>query len=247
MTMKLHARNAVLKETKSAAQKRLTALHRLSGSTAAAKYNGFQKVYAPLAEGGETLPPEPKLVEVRAETVLADVRAVLSDLIDQVHEQDEGNTRARADIVIDGVVLAPGVPVTTLIGLEKQLVDLRTLVSEMPTLDDGKEWTWSANAGLWHSDPTRTLSKRRVKVPLVLYPATQEHPAQTQIIEQEETAGTWTMTHLSGALPNPQKRAILARIETLLREVRAARTRANEVEVQPSTLGRTLMNYVLGS
>lgn len=245
--MKLHARNAVLKETKSTTQKRLTELLRQSAPTAAAQYNGALKIYRPIVEGGEVLPPEPKRVELRSDAVLAEMGEALADLISQIHEQDEGNTRATADLVVNGAVLATSVPVTTLIGLEKHLVDLRTMVSQMPTLDEGKDWTWDANAGLWRSTTTQTLSRKRVKSALVLYPATPEHPAQTQVIEQDETVGVWDLTLLSAALPMPTKRAILARVETLLREIRAARTRANEIEVHPSTLGRDLMRFVLGS
>jgi hypothetical protein len=64
-----------------------------------------------------------------------------------VFTQDTGNQSARADIVVDGKVVLANVPVTSLLFLDKQVNDLETFVSKLPTPDPAEEWTHDPNTG----------------------------------------------------------------------------------------------------
>ncbi|MCK2217681.1 hypothetical protein MF672_028380 [Actinomadura sp. ATCC 31491] len=97
--------------------------------------SGLSRTYQPIDDEGEQLPPESTRVQVKAEEVLAEVGKALTKLFDVTATKDWTNTVAKADVVVDGQPLIEGAPVTYLLFLEKQLVDLHTLISKLPTLD----------------------------------------------------------------------------------------------------------------
>ena len=61
-------------------------------------------------------------------------------MFDVVLTQDMGNTHAKADIKVNGQTILPNVPVTYLLFLEKQVVDLETFVTKLPSLDPSEVW-----------------------------------------------------------------------------------------------------------
>jgi hypothetical protein len=143
-------------------------------------------------------------------------------------------------------VLASGVPVTHLLFLEKQLTDLATIVGNAPTLDAAEVWQWDEAAGMHRTAPVMTQSTRKVQQPIVLYPATEKHPAQTQLITEDVVAGNWEMTKFSGAMPGTQKKAMLERIDLLRRAIKEAREEANLIDAEPVRLGAKVFDYILG-
>ncbi|MBU1432165.1 hypothetical protein KKF91_16640, partial [Myxococcota bacterium] len=82
--------------------------------------------------------------------------------------------------------------------------------------------------------------------PVVLYPATAEHPAQTQLISEDVVVGFWHTIKFTGALPLPKKQLILERIERLSKAVKFAREQANGVEVTQKKVGEALLSYLFG-
>ena len=70
---------------------------------------------------------------------------------------------------------------------------------------------------------------------LVLHPPTKEHPAQTQVVTEDDLIGHYRTTPLSGALTRKERRAILARLEALSRGVKTALAQANNAEVEKDT------------
>lgn len=82
--------------------------------------------------------------------------------------------------------------------------------------------------------------------PIVLYAATPEHPAQTQLITEDVLAGYWSTVKQSGAMPATEKLALLERIDKLLRAVKDAREAANMIdEVKVPDVGAAIFNYLL--
>ena len=189
--------------------------------------NGFSKTYQPKDEEGDLLPPERLKVQVNATGMLKRAGRLLTELLDVTATKDFANTEARADLVIDGEVLVKDAPATFLLFLEKQLTDLRTFVSKIPALDPSEDWTFDESNGLFKTAPTQTTRTRKVQRPIVLYPATPEHPAQTQLISEDVVVGTWITVKQSGALPAPRKQELLERIERLSSAVKFARETAN--------------------
>ena len=144
-------------------------------------------------------------------------------------------------------VSATGAPVTYLLFLEKQLVDVITLAEKLPLLDPAENWTWDATAGSWASNPTETTRTRKVMRNHVLVEATEHHPAQVQTYTEDQVVGYWTTTRFSGAMPADDVRSAITRARTLLDAVRRARETANMTEVlDVRGVGERLLTYVFG-
>lgn len=207
--------------------------------------NGFHKSYQARDEDGETYPAESQKVQHNANDVLERVGAILTELFDITATKDWANCAAKADVVIDGRTLAKDVPATYLLFLEKQLGDLSTFIAKMAELDPGSDWTVDPSTGRFRTEPIATQRTKKVQRPIVLYDATEHHPAQTQLITEDVVAGTWITIKHSGAIPAPRKKQLLARIERLSNAVKFAREQANAVEASEQKLAKEVFAFLL--
>ena len=244
MGTKLHQIIALVGGRKTRIQKLLTDIHHGWKDDRLA---GISKVYQPINEDGEVFPPENKPVQVRVDDVIAAVTKPLAAFYDLVATQESGNQQAWADIEVEGTALAAAVPVGALLFLEKQLVDLLTLAKELPVLSPDREWAPDDNKGCWATLPEWTVKTQKRPEVIVKYDATPEHPAQTEIFTADKTVGHWTTSHFSGALPAVEKTAIIARIVTVIDAVKVARSRANDIEIEPVHYGTRLLAYIFTS
>ena len=209
-------------------------------------FNGAARQYRPKTEDGEQLPPERQHVQYRVNDILGVVRLSLSDLFDTTAQKDVANSGAKANVEVDGREILPELPVTTLLFLEKQLPALRAFVAELPVLDSAESWSYDNEAGLYKTEAVQTQRTQKVQEPLVLYPATDKHPAQTQMITKDVIAGFWNTVRQSGAMPRPDKERIATRVEKLLIAVKEARERANDTDasIRPQ-VGAAVFSYLL--
>lgn len=233
---------SVEKGIKSRTYSALTELHK--NSQKAEPYNAIQRDYQKLDEAGEELPSEHGKVKLFAEQVLSQVTSLRVEAFDIEATKDYANCSARADVVVNGSVLIPNAPTTYLLYLEKELTDIRTFVSSMPVLDDSEDWIKDHNSDLFKTAVTKTHRTKKVQKALVLYPATEKHPAQTQLITDDIIAGYWHLTKTSGALPVPRKTSILSRIDVLLQAVKFAREKANETQAPSQQYGAAIFGYL---
>jgi hypothetical protein len=160
------------------------------------------------------------------------------------------NTRALADLEFRGTTIANDVPVDELMGLEVRLTDFRKLALRIPTLDASREWQYDTSAeqqGTYRAvKPTVTTKTEKVEVPVILVQPTKEHPAQVKISSADKVVGTFTTQHTSGAIAAIQKANLLAVIDDLIISVKAARVRANSVEVSKVPgLGETIKTLLM--
>jgi hypothetical protein len=206
--------------------------------------NGFHKSYQPRDEDGETYPAESQKVQHNAAEVFDRVATILTELFDITATKDWANCQAKADVVIDGRVLVKDAPATYLLFLEKQLSDLTTFVAKMAELDPGSDWSVDPSTGLFRGEPSTTQRTKKLQRPIVLYDATEHHPAQTQLITEDVIAGQWVTVKHSGALPAPRKKQLLARIERLSNAVKFAREQANAIEAPDQKLGQAVLSYL---
>lgn len=242
---KLNQIVAIEKGVKTDSQRTLTeAYHALQNPT---RFTGIAREYEPKADDGEHLPPESTLVQVQGEKLLDDIAASLTRMWDTVATKDETNTTARADIKIEDMVLAADVPVTTLLWLEKQLVDLHTFVGKLPLLDPGKEWQKDPATDVYRANPVQSLRNQKVLRNHVVAEATDKHPAQVTTFTEDVPVGTWTTTHFSGAFPASRQNDLLERITMLQNAVKFAREAANTVDVQDKKIGESILSFLLES
>lgn len=206
--------------------------------------NGMQKTYSPKDEDGEKFPAESKNVQVKVKDALREIHDRNRELFDLVLTKDTGNQTARADVVVDGTVVIKDVPVPTLLFLEKQLEDMHTIVSKLPVLDPAEQWKLDEAQGLYVTPPIETVKTKKQKKAIVMYPHSAEHPAQTQLIDDDIIVGTWTMIKHSGAIPNDKRQALVRKVETLQKAVKQAREEANMAEVAELRMGDTVFSYL---
>lgn len=158
------------------------------------------------------------------------------------------NQRANADLLFRGAVLVPNVPVDELLGLEVRLETLRRTLDHMPTLDASKQWqdNESGRQGEYVTVSDEVTSKtEKTMVPVVLYEATDKHPAQIERVTIDKVVGTFNRMSFSGAATSRQKADALSVLDDLLVEVKQARQRANSVEAATDRIGSKITNLLL--
>jgi hypothetical protein len=209
-------------------------------------FNGFSKTYQSKDEDGDKLPPEKKRVQFVVDDVLRSVERSMTDLITVTARKDWTNCVAKGDVVVDGASIFSQAPVSFLLFMEKQLTDLRTFVGNLPVLADDENWTKDENSGLFKTEVTQTHRTKKVAKPIVLYPATPEHPAQTQMTAEDVIEGFWSQVKQSGAMQKPKKQKLAEKIDKLLRATKEAREAANvQDEVGVASIGTAVFTYLL--
>ena len=209
-------------------------------------FSGMEKRYTPLDEDGVKYPDEDRRLQFRLDALAQDFESYTRRLWDILHKKDLTNQEAKADIVIEGQVLAEKVPVTTLLTLESELSNVKTFIRHLPTLPRDTSWTFEEASSVYKSREVVTYKTTKESKPVVLYPATEKHPAQVQLVTQDVIQGTWSTIKTSTAIPERVKERLLERVSVLIRAVKKARERANSREVeQPGySIGENLLRFV---
>jgi hypothetical protein len=227
----------------------VTELHKLSGKKEL--FNGHARRYSPLGEdptspAGETLPDEDKKVQESCKANLKKAADLLGEMFNLSAAREYGNCSAKADIVVDEKVILKDVPVSYLLYLEKQLVDLHTFIKSLPTLDAGENWRYDSAQDRWASDSSQSARTKKLTRPFVLYEATDKHPAQVKEVSEDIRVGTWTTTKYSSALETRAQNELIGRVEKLQVAVKFAREQANELAVEKKDVAKAIFSYVLG-
>lgn len=242
---KLNQINAIVTSRKGEVEKAVTEAYKLIQKDTL--FAGRERTYRPIDDvNGQKLPPESQKVQQRADDLIDQAVAKWTELWNLVYTQDTGNQQARADIVVDGKVLLAKAPVTTLLFLDKQVNDLETFVSRLPTPDPAEEWDHDPNTGLLRGKATESIRTSKEPTVIVKYAPTKEHPAQTELIYKDLPVGTWTQILYSGCIQADRKNTILARIKKLQDAIKIAREQANLLEVERQKAGEPLLGFVFG-
>jgi len=244
MTALLNQVLGVRKGVNSAVGKRFTEIHGASMKTQLT--SGLNRVYKPKDDQGEELPGEFQKVQVKIAELNSETAKILARQWDVNATVDSANTFAKGDIEVPGGPIIFNVPVTTLMYLEKQLTELTAYISKLPTLDPSVDWQFDEKAGIYKSTTVQTHRSVKVTKPIVLYQATDKHPAQTQLVAEDQIAGYWNTTRLSGALPVEVVRGMLERCQQMKEAVVRAREKANTMEVADVFLGESILGFVFG-
>ena len=204
---------------------------------------GLTKDYQQKVEGTPMLPGEKKEVVTTVQKRLDWNKNSVRDLIDYELTRDVGNVAAKADVVVDGVTLATGVPVTFLLTLEGRLRALRDVYDAIPTLDMSKKWELVGD-GIYKYGPTFMNKTDKKTIPVLMYPATKEHPAQVKEVVEEAVVGVWNSVSFSGKVHPGLKAAMLERVDILIAAVKDARMKANDIEVADQKIGAAVFDYI---
>jgi hypothetical protein len=207
---------------------------------------GISRTYRPKDEEGEQLPAESTRVQVKSEEIIRQTASILTRLFDVTATKDWTNCVARADVVVDGEPLLREVPVSYLLFLEKQLVDLLTFVRKLPVLDAAETWTYDASADSYATEPAQTTRTKRIPRNHVKAEATEKHPAQVEVYYEDIVVGYWKTVKFSGALPAQRVNELVERVEKLQQAVKFAREEANGVDVVEQQTGEKVLRYLFG-
>lgn len=243
---KLHQILAVERDVKQTSDRRITDVyHQLQKAPLLV---GIDRSYQPIDDEGEHFPSETTRVQVRTQEALKSSADEFERLWDLVATKDFGNTEARADVVLkNGTVLVEAAPATYLLWLEKQLNDIRTIFSKLPTLDPSEEWEFSAEHDCYVTPPVQTHKSKKIPRAFVKAEATDKHPAQVDVWQEDVLVGYWTTVKSSGAIPASEQRQLLDRVLEVLEAVKVARTNANDTEVAQQKIARQPLQFIFGT
>ncbi len=208
--------------------------------------SGLSRTYQPRDEEGERMPSEKNMVQYTVVQALKDIRKSLSELFNLVATQEYANCEAKADVIVDDKVILKQVPVSYLLFLEKQLIELNTIVSRFPTLDPSESWIFNDDVNCYSSEMKETTRTKKLPRNHIKYDATKEHPAQVEVYYEDIIVGYWNTLKFSGAITAVEKNEMLDRIKKLQNAVKFAREEANSMEVAKKKVDETILNYIFG-
>ncbi len=233
---------ALVTGKKTTYQKELTAIHhRLKQD----QVDGLIRQYKPHDDSDLMIPQnDSKGIAVDLRNTIIDFREKFSEIVDLVATQDVANCKAAADVVVGDAVVLKAVPVTHLLYLEKVLVDMHTFIAGLPVLNPIHKWTYDSQRDCYVTDPVQTTRTAKRKVKFVKAEATDKHPAQVDVYDEDVPVGTWNTTYISTALEAPTQKAYLKRLEELRDAVKKAREIANGIEIDKVQYGQQLVDFI---
>ena len=205
---------------------------------------GISRTYKPKDDEGDKLPSESTQVQLTVDDVIKSVIESEARLFDVTATKDVTNCAAAADVIVDGIVLMKGAPVTYLLFLEKKLVDLHTLISKLPVLDPSEKWSFNENTNCYASEAAESTRTKKVLKNHVKAAASERHPAQVDVFTEDEIVGYWTTVKFSGAIPVRRQKMMFDRVEKLQRAVKFAREEANSMTVTDVKVGDTILGFI---
>lgn len=208
------------------------------------RLTGQVRKYRPMEDGGETFVDEVTELATTSAKELAQFQTAFGDWMDVAVQKEVTNSNTKADVVLRGKNLLTGLTAPALLNLESKLSALRSVYEAIPTNDPSERWEYSTQEGCYISPARDSYRTKKVVKSIILAPATVQHPAQVQAFNEDERAGTWTTVKRSGMLSPIEKRDLLSRIDELIRAVKGARQRANDVEVINVKVADVLFRYI---
>lgn len=245
MPIKLNQIVAVEKGTKEQVHKGLTAIYQSLPKVE--PMQGISRTYQPKDDDGEKLPPENKYVQVNAIDLIDQAKRLTGVLVDVTATKEIGNTLAKADIVVDGKVLAKGIPVSCLLFLEKMFTDVRTFISQLPKLDPAEKWSFNEQQGYYESDPSQTARTKKVTEFVVVQgsgvPEKGVAP-QVKEVTNDIIAGYWTTVKFSATLEPTRIAELAERADKMIKAIKFAREEANGIEIEKHEIAAKMLDFI---
>lgn len=210
-------------------------------------FSGSIRTYTPFVDDGVDYPQEHLALATTVGERLSYTMETVSKYYDAILQKESTNQLAKADLVVDGDVIAADLPATFLLGMESRLKLVRSAYANIPTLELSKEWKLDEGKGtgvyvIVH--PEESFKTQKTMKSQVLYEATKEHPAQIEKWDETENVGKYTKTLWSGMITPARKSELLGRIDKLIVAVKKARQRANATQVNKVNIGSILAEYI---
>jgi hypothetical protein len=209
------------------------------------RFIGRIKRYFPLSEEGEQLPDEEHQMATTVTRALKEFQEDYGAWIDAALTKEMSNTQAITEFFLDPDIPGPMLSATALLNLEGKLTQFRDVLTLIPTLDPAVRWERVGDSDVHVSPSSTTFKMQKTPDHHELAAPTKEHPAQVKFFWKETPIGRFETTLRSGLLSEQEKRAMVARIDSLTIAVKQARQRANQVDIVEVKLADALFGYIL--
>lgn len=214
------------------------------------KTHHFSKVISNFVSVKEGIPDAKEQDTAMQTTVrkeLAWFGSEFAKMVDLCHTINITNCEAKADVIIDGVVLLEKIPATGLLELEKLVTGFKELLTHVPTLDPVKGFKkdTAEGEGIYVAQPRMTARTMKEIYVLTLAAATDKHPAQASKETRDIITGHVNTHEWSGMLTPSEKSTILTRCEDLIMAIKSAQARANSTEAKSEKIGEKVVNHIL--
>lgn len=194
------------------------------------RVHGMIRTFRPIVEDEDPLPDERVEMLTTVKNELGRYDEAMGKFIDSAVSKEATNTIASATLRLGESKYE--LPATALLNLENRLAEIRKVYAAIPTLDPAEVWNYDENLEVYVADTRMAYKTRKVPKTHVSVEATKEHPAQVEIYHEDIRVGEREQITHSGALTLARKRVLLGRIDDMLKEVKQARQRANDIEVK---------------
>ena len=222
----------------------------LKANTESPPWNGrvtdFGMIYEVTAENPQ-IPQERTDVSRDVSNVLVDVRRDLARYVDALITRDNGNQEAKADIVIDGEIVAADVPAVALIALENDFREVVTLAKEAPEAPGDENWAVDPETRLLRSGLVVRLRQAKKRISRVVSQPTQFQAAIVDTYTEDVPVAEQRIRKYHGGLLASEKRELVDAAEKVFLAIQKAREEANaayETE-EVSGVGARLMELAL--
>lgn len=174
------------------------------------------------------------------------VKDFIVQYFDAVLQKEKTNQVAVADLVVDGVVLAPALPATFLLGMETKLRAVRLMYEQAPTLPPGQKWEEDKDTGkgIYKTKLDDKLKTAKTFQHKVLVAPTDKHPAQVEKWEESVPVGRYITTAQYGMLTPAKKSHLIGQVDKLIQACKKARQRANCADVVNAEIGKSIIDYI---
>jgi len=223
-----------------------------------AHFRGSIKTLSLLEDSDEARAVEAGAAEQSAVTStvlakLAYIKKPVANWWNTMLQKEATNQEAQADLVIGGKTIAENLPAGFLLGMERELKELRNVVEAIPTHEPGKNWVSDesvvAQDGskgiLRNAVATVRPKEKKVLKGVTLHEGNEHHAPNVQAVNDVVTLGTFTVEEYSAMVTPAEKSQMLARVSELLKAVKRARMRANQTPVVKKAVGNALFRYIL--
>lgn len=210
-------------------------------------FDGLTKVYQKLVEESTSVPSESKELVTTVKEKLDFALQSFVQSVDAETTVSETNTSGKAVAELKVGEKSFGTfSAVTLLDFEKALTNLRSVYGEIPTLDPTKKWKDNSSVvpNTYATEPFITMRSEKTKKVITLAPATDKHPAQAQVYDDDRQVGQYMTTFYSGKITPTQKSELLQRIDDLILAVKDAKSRANNVDTKEIKIGQTIVDFV---
>jgi hypothetical protein len=214
-------------------------------------FDGLQKVYKPFSDDASTeqIPPEVKEVVTTVKEKIDFTKEFVIKALDATLSKEETNSSggAVAKLEIEGKDFGT-FSATSFLALERNLLRLREMYKAIPTLDPTTKWDTETQSGrnLYVSPQEVRFRSVRQQKPITLAPATDKHPAQVQIFQEDVQVGKYETVYFSGKISVKEKSEYLGRLDNLILAVKRAKEEANRAEVKQVHVGENIFKYIQG-